>query len=53
MGIEASVVGQAGGMLLTKTALVTGLVAGLSEALAPWGPTEAVPSTASGQPLRG
>jgi hypothetical protein len=30
------VVGQAGGMLLTKTAVVTGLTHGLSKALAPW-----------------
>ena len=30
------VVGQAGGMLLTKTAVVTGLTRGLSQALAPW-----------------
>ncbi len=30
------VVGQAGGMLLTKTAVVTGLTHGLSTALAPW-----------------
>lgn len=30
------VVGQAGGMLLTRTALVSGLVAGLSRALSPW-----------------
>ena len=30
------VVGQAGGMLLTKTAVVTGLTQGLSKALAPW-----------------
>ncbi|MFZ1283131.1 MAG: IS1380 family transposase [Propionicimonas sp.] len=30
------VVGQAGGMLLTKTAVVTGLTRGLSTALAPW-----------------
>ena len=30
------VVGQAGGMLLTRTAVVTGLTHGLSKALAPW-----------------
>ena len=30
------VVGQAGGMLLTRTALVSGLAAGLSRALSPW-----------------
>ena len=30
------VVGQAGGMLLTRTAVVSGLTAGLSRALAGW-----------------
>ncbi len=30
------VVGQAGGMLLTRTALVSGLAAGLSRVLLPW-----------------
>ena len=30
------VVGQAGGMLLTRTALVSGLAGGLSRALSPW-----------------
>ena len=30
------VVGQAGGMLLTRTALVSGLAGGLSQALSPW-----------------